>query len=191
MKLIVGLGNPGKEYEKSRHNIGFMVVDYLQKNLDFEPFHTEKKFKAELSVGEFNGEKTIIAKPTTFMNLSGEAVLPLMQFYKLDPQDIFIVYDDLDLALGTLRIRKQGGAGTHTGMKSNVGMIGENFPRLRIGIESRGATSSEHQETSSFVLSQFSSEEIPHLKKILENATKACMVALEKGIEASMNKYNA
>lgn len=191
MKLIVGLGNPGKEYENSRHNAGWMALDALHKELDAEPFKKEKKFKGEISAGNFRGEKILLLKPLTFMNLSGESVEPIANFYKIKPADILVIYDDLDMPLGSIRIRKNGGAGTHNGMKSLVQHIGEDFPRLRIGIESRGQTAHEEQETSSFVLSPFKKEEKKTLKDVLKKALEAIKIIVSGDLDEAMNNYNS
>lgn len=192
MKLIVGLGNPGKEYEKSRHNVGFMIVDELQKNLKFDNFHKETKFDAEMSIGILKEEKIILAKPLTFMNLSGESIMKIVQFYKIPVEEVLVVYDDLDLKLGEIRIRKKGGPGTHNGMKSIVETLGsEDFPRLRVGIESRGVSSPLQQETTSFVLSSFVKEEESIIKKTAEKALNALKIALTEGLEKAMNSFNA
>ena len=220
IKLIVGLGNPGEKYEKTRHNSGFMVVDLLHKKLDFEPFHEEKKFNAELSGSQFEDgkhklfpEKIILAKPLTFMNLSGEAVAKILHYYKIPLDDFIVVYDDLDTVFGEIRIRKKGGPGTHNGMKSLVEALGENFPRLRFGIENRteaqkkglDASSSfvsstvrlgrtrlrpPKMDSASFVLSAYAAEEQATLKKALKHAVEAICVWLKKGADEAMNKYN-
>ncbi len=191
MKLIVGLGNPGKEYENSRHNAGWMVLDELHKNLGADPFKKEKKFNAMVSTASFDGEKLILIKPFTFMNLSGEAVQPIAAFYKVEPKDIFCVYDDLDTDFGSIRIRAKGGPGTHNGMKSMVQNLGENFPRLRVGIESRGSTSAQEHETTSFVLGKFNKEEASTFKKILKKCVEAVKAWITEGIEPAMNRYNS
>ncbi len=201
MKLIIGLGNPGREYEKTRHNAGFMIVENLQQNIGFEPFHFEKKFKADVSIGNVEGEKIVIAKPQTFMNLSGEAAQIIIQFYKIPLQNCLVVYDDLDLAFGQIRIRKQGSAGTHNGMKSIIASFGsEDFPRLRFGIESRGKADGPEksppafaasQETSSFVLSTFSKDEQKELGSAIKKAVQAVKIWLMEGIDQSMNRFNA
>lgn len=198
MKLIIGLGNPGKEYKTSRHNCGWMVVDALIHDLNFPEIKAEEKFKAKVSMGMVEtaghpeGEKIIFAKPTTFMNLSGEAVAAFRNFYKIDPVDIWIVFDELDLPLGQLRIRKNGGAGTHNGMKSVIESLGiKNFPRFRIGIESRGKTAPQQQDTTSFVLSSFTREETPLALEGMRKAVEAIKLALNEGIDAAMNKFNS
>ncbi|HMR01268.1 MAG TPA: aminoacyl-tRNA hydrolase, partial [Candidatus Gracilibacteria bacterium] len=127
MLIIVGLGNPGDQYQKTRHNVGFMALDMLAQKLNADDFKPEKKFNADISSADFHGKKLILVKPTTFMNLSGEAVQSISQFYKVEAEDIVIVYDDLDLPLGQIRIRKSGSSGTHNGMKSIVQYIGSDF----------------------------------------------------------------
>lgn len=182
MKLIIGLGNPGPKYENTRHNAGYMILNALAQELTAQEFKTEKKFKADITTVTFNEEKLILAKPTTFMNLSGEAAQLLMQFYKIKPEDLWVVYDDLDLPLGQIRIRKEGGPGTHNGMKSLIQQIGQNFARFRIGIESRGATAPEKQDTSSFVLAPFMQEEQETAAEMVQKGVKAIKTALEEGI---------
>ena len=190
MKIIVGLGNPGKEYEKSRHNAGWMVLDELHKELNGEPFKEEKKFKALISDGSYQGQKIVLVKPLTFMNLSGEAVQAVAAFYKVQPEDVICAYDDLDTPFGSIRIKPKGGAGTHNGMKSMVKHLGENFPRLRVGIESRGETSPEEHETTSFVLGKFNKSEQTTLKKVMKKYIEAIKTWIADGIEASMNAFN-
>lgn len=167
MKLIIGLGNPGKQYEKTRHNVGFMCTALLREKLDFPEFKAEKRFAAIVSEGMHGSEKIVIAQPQTFMNNSGECVAKLFNFYHLDPNNLFLVYDDIDLPLGKIRMRGIGSAGTHNGMKSVIGALGfQNFPRLRIGIESR----ERPQDITDFVLHPFLQREMPLLKKALDCA---------------------
>lgn len=125
------------------------------------------------------------------MNNSGDAIHKIKTFYKIEPTDIFCIYDDLDTPFGSIRIRAKGGPGTHNGMKSMVQKIGENFPRLRVGIESRGTTSPKEHETTSFVLGKFNKEEAPIFKKVVKKAVEAIRTWLDDGIEASMNAYNS
>ena len=191
MKLIVGLGNPGKEYQKSRHNIGFMVLDELAKSLESTSFKKEEKFKAEISSGVFKGTKYLLAKPLTFMNLSGESVIKISQFYKISPEDIVIIYDDLDLPLGQIRIRTSGSAGTHNGMKSVVQSLAtQDIPRLRIGIESRGELAPKQQETVSFVLEDFLKSEQSLVQQSLQKSEEAVRSILEEGFSKAMDRYN-
>ena len=133
MYLIVGLGNPGTKYAHTRHNVGFDVLDALSKKLGVSiSRERDNALTGECFVG---GQKVILALPQTYMNLSGEAVLPLANYYKIPPENLLVVYDDIDLAQGTIRIRKNGSAGTHNGMRSIVGLLGyEDFPRLRVGV---------------------------------------------------------
>jgi PTH1 family peptidyl-tRNA hydrolase len=187
MLLIIGLGNIGEKYEHTRHNIGFDLVDQIQKNWNISPWSEKKSLKAFIAEGTKNGQKIILAKPTTFMNLSGEAAQAIKQYYKIENESCMIAYDDLDLPIGTLRIRKNGGPGTHNGMKSLVQMLGsEDFPRLRLGIESR----QEKYEAADFVLGRWNKTEKEQKESMLNKAEKALETWIEKGIEAAMNNFN-
>lgn len=190
MKLIVGLGNPGPEYENTRHNIGFYVVKNLQEQFKFEPFVKDKKLKAEISIGDYEGERILLLRPQTFMNLSGDSVQQTINYYKIPPEDCFVICDDLDTPFASIRLKPFGGPGTHNGMKSITNHIGEKFPRLRIGIESRGDLSPAQIDTSSFVLSTFTKEEQEILPKVIEQAVKATLTFLDEGIDVAMNKFN-
>ena len=133
MKLVVGLGNPGKQYEATKHNIGFMVIDAIADSASHTPWREEQK--AEVCSINVAGEKVLLVKPQTFMNASGESIGPLMRYYKIDPSDVYCIYDDMDLPVGKLRIRPNGSSGGHNGIKSLISHIGtENFPRFRVGI---------------------------------------------------------
>lgn len=170
MKIIVGLGNVGKEYENTRHNCGFIALDTFAKELKTN-FEEDKKFKAFIATSSHNGEKILLAKPTTYMNLSGQAVSKILNFYKEPLENLVVIYDDIDLPLGKIRIRSEGSAGTHNGMKSLIQELGsQNFTRIRIGTESRGEIAPKQQDLTSFVLSPFSSAEKPILKKSIEEA---------------------
>ena len=158
MKLICGLGNPGPRYENTRHNAGFLFVDALAKEQDFPPF-SEEKLAWVTSKGQ-GSDKVILIKPKTFMNESGLAVVHYLSFYKIPLEDLCVVYDDVDLPLGSLRFREEGSAGTHNGMKSIIQHAGsQKFPRLRLGVESRGTFAPEQMDLASFVLAPFSAEE--------------------------------
>ena len=173
MKIIVGLGNIGEKYSKTRHNAGFMVADLLFEKLDCDKWKESTKLKAFTAETTLDGERIFLAKPTTLMNLSGEAVSKILNFYKESPENLTIVYDDLDLPLGSIRMRNKGSAGTHNGMKSVIQHLGtEEFKRIRLGIESRGDLAPEQQDTSSYVLSGFTKEEEPLIKKAIEEAIK-------------------
>lgn len=180
MKLIVGLGNPGKEYSGARHNAGFQCVDLLREKLGFPEFKMKGKFSAAVSEGIFNGRKLVMAKPQTFMNASGEAVSKLFNFYDCGAENLILIYDDVDLELGRIRVRDAGSAGSHNGMKSVIDCLGfSNFPRIRIGIESRGVSAPEKQDITSFVLHPFSKKELSEVKKSLENAAEAALLLLK------------
>jgi len=191
MKIIVGLGNPGKEYEKTKHNIGFQVIDLLQKELEFPEFQLKNKFDAEISESELNSEKILLVKPQTFMNLSGKSVQNLANFYNLNPEDIWIIVDDLDFPLGELKIRIKGGPGSHNGLISIFQSINsDKFPRFRIGIETRNPELKAKFAGKDFVLSKFSAPEEKIMSKTRKIACEAIIYALEKGTSAAMNKFN-
>ncbi len=159
MKLLCGLGNPGEKYNDTRHNAGFMFLDYFADQEGFPEFKEEKL--AWVSSKGSGENKMILIKPKTFMNLSGEAVSHYLNYYKMTPQDLCAIYDDVDLPLGSIRYREKGSAGTHNGMKSIIQHLGtEEFPRLRLGIESRGELTPEQMDISDFVLGRFSPEEL-------------------------------
>ena len=153
MKIVVGLGNPGRQYSGTRHNIGFMVADKLASTRALA--FSRKKFKAKLAAGSIEGKPVLLVKPQTFMNSSGESVSALMRFYKCELSDLIVVYDDVDLPFGKLRLRPEGGSAGHKGMRSIISALGsENFPRLRVGIRGEFV----YGELSDYVLGKFSSE---------------------------------
>ena len=161
MKLIVGLGNPGPTYQNTRHNAGFLALDMLQKHFQFPTWKQEKSLKCELTKGIMEAESVLLIKPTTFMNLSGEAVVAVSQFYKIPPEDILVIFDDVDLPTGTVRYREKGSAGTHNGMRSILSLLGKDtFPRLKLGIKP------EHpiKDLSSFVLGHLTEDELAALR---------------------------
>lgn len=167
MKVVVGLGNPGKEYEKTRHNVGFLALDELAKRNNFPAFQLESKFKAQISVSVLNGEKVLLVKPITFMNLSGEAIALLRQFYKFEVSDVLIVYDDKDMEFGKLRFRSEGSSGGHNGIKSLIACFGsETFDRLKIGVGD-SAHPAYKRDASAFVLGNFSPEEMKKLGEVV------------------------
>lgn len=166
MKIIVGLGNPGKEYENTKHNLGFMFLDFLNKNYLGGEFKTFKNSK--IIEGSIDNEKVILAKPQTYMNLSGDAVIKLKNWYKVDNNDILVIYDDFDIPFESVRYRDSGSAGTHNGMKDIVNKLAtKDIPRLRIGT---GGLKKENQEVISFVLSKFSKDELDELNNVFEKA---------------------
>lgn len=175
MKLIVGLGNPGKEYEKTRHNAGFLMLDMLTKAHHAPVWKMEKSMKCELSKSSIHGETVLFAKPTTYMNLSGEAVVLLKNFYKIATEDILVIFDDVDLPTGTIRYREKGSAGTHNGMRSITSLLGEEtFPRIKLGIKP------EHpiKDLSSYVLGRLTEDELAALgileKEVLHMVEEFC-----------------
>lgn len=185
MKLVVGLGNPGAKYAATRHNVGFMVVDRLAERAGVAV--TKKQCSALTAIATIAGEKVCLAKPQTYMNLSGDAVGCLLRYYKLTPLDLLVVYDERDLPLGKIRLREKGSAGGHRGMESIIGVMGSSdFPRLRIGIgRPREMGAVEH------VLGAFSSEERAVAVEAICRATEAVEMALREGLDAAMNRYNA
>ncbi|MDD4169638.1 MAG: aminoacyl-tRNA hydrolase [Desulfotomaculaceae bacterium] len=186
MKLIVGLGNPGREYSQTRHNIGFMVIDRLALALNVR---VEKKMlKSLVGQGQINGEKVIFVKPQTYMNLSGEAVGALLNWFRLTASDLLVVYDDLDLPPGKLRIRSGGGSGGHKGVQSIIQMIGtESFARMRVGI---GRPVVPGFETTDYVLGNISGSEVQVYDEVLNLAPEAVFCLVREGIERAMNLYN-
>lgn len=184
MKLIAGLGNPGGQYAETRHNVGFLLLDSLAEDLklDFRP-----KFQGLIAETQISGEKIYLLKPQTFMNLSGRSVRELTQFYKIRTEDILVVYDDMDLPLGRLRLRNSGSAGGHNGIKSMLAELGaEDFWRLKIGIGRPPAG----WDSARYVLSTFIKEELPDLDGVLERGIQAANLwAKGDGVKA-MNEYN-
>ncbi len=184
IKLIVGLGNPGARYAHSRHNIGFLVADRFARAhaLDF----TRKRFNAQIAEGSVGGQRILLAKPQTFMNSSGEAVGKLFAFYKIAPHDLLVVYDDLDLPLGKMRLRSRGSSGGHHGMESIIAHVGmSDFPRLRVGIGRPNPDADiDH------VLGSFDADERVVMDETFARAADAIDVWLTDGITAAMNKFN-
>lgn len=166
MKLIAGLGNPGKKYEHTRHNAGFMALDAIAAANGFPPFSKTEKHRAEWSEGMIAKEKTILLKPQTFMNLSGESVRSVMDFYRLKPEDLMVIHDDADLPLGTVRIRPNGSSGGHNGLKSLIAHLGtENFTRIRIGI---GRPENPEIPLEDYVLGAWTKKEKEELAPVFE-----------------------
>lgn len=185
MKLITGLGNIGDKYCMTRHNAGFMVLDRWALAEGFT-FKQDNKLKAFITKIKYNGEDIIFAKPTTFMNLSGEAVRAIMDYYKIDTTDLLIIYDDIALDLGRIRYRANGSDGGHNGIKSIIKHTGtKNFARLKIGIGPQPNIPSEN-----YVLQNFSKEQLGELKEVLDRAIESVKFYLENGIEKTQNKYN-
>ena len=185
MKLIAGLGNPGREYAATRHNIGFMVIDRLAHKLGGAV--EKKKFKALFGLGQIGSEKVLLVKPQTYMNLSGKAVGLLVQFFKVDAADLVVVHDDLDLPFETLRVKEGGGDGGHKGLQSVIESLGTDaFLRLRLGI---GKPVTKNR-VESYVLEPFGKEERDRLPALLEKACGAVEEILSSGPRSAMNKFN-
>lgn len=184
MKLIIGLGNPGKEYENTRHNTGFMVLDCLSKKLNVDI--NQSKFKGLYVKTKYKGEDVILLKPQTYMNLSGESVRQVMDFFKIAQEDILVVYDDLDMPVGKLRLRQNGSAGGHNGIKNIILHTGsQNFNRIRVGIDR-----SKVIKVVDYVLARFTKDEQPYIEEGIERASDAIIDYLEYGFNHAMNKYN-
>jgi PTH1 family peptidyl-tRNA hydrolase len=190
MILIVGLGNPGKKYEKTRHNLGFRVVNEFAKENNFPDFKLKKKFLAEIKEGKIAGEKIILAKPQTFMNNSGQSVRLLTRSYKLEPNNLIIVHDDIDLTLGKIKIIKNRGSAGHKGVQSIIDKLGtKNFVRFRIGIQPT-TYNLQLKTFEDFVLQKLNKEEEKILKEVIGRTCQAMETAIKEGIEKAMNKFN-
>ncbi|MBQ7667902.1 MAG: aminoacyl-tRNA hydrolase [Clostridia bacterium] len=183
MYIIVGLGNPGGEYEKTRHNTGYMFLDRLASKYNISV--TKEKFKAKVGDGHIEGKKVLLVKPETYMNNSGESVIEIVNFYKEDLDNVLIVYDDIDLPVGKIRIRESGSAGTHNGMKSVLAHLGsKKVKRIRIGI------GKPNIDLINYVLGNFTKEEIKELDVAIDNAVDAASIIVSSGINKAMEKYN-
>lgn len=183
--LVVGLGNPGREYRDTRHNIGFMVIDQLCKEMGVSM--TRVQSRALVAVGKLEGQKVILAKPQTFMNLSGQAVGGLMRFYKTPLDQVMVAHDDLDLPLGTLRLRPGGGSAGQKGMESIIRQLStQNFARLRMGIDRPPG----QMEPAAYVLQHFTRAEQDVVGLVLDRAVAAVRTFVREGLDAAMNQYN-
>ncbi len=183
MYIIAGLGNPGKEYINTRHNAGYLAVEYLAEKLNIKL--NKLKFNSVYGDISINGEKVMLVKPVTFMNRSGIAIAEIINFYKIPTENLIVIYDDIDIPLGTLRIRPNGSSGTHNGMKSIINNVGSNFPRIRIGIGRN-----EDMDLADYVLQKFLSSERDLINSIVEKAALAAVEIIEKNIDSAMQKYN-
>ncbi|MCS6976332.1 MAG: aminoacyl-tRNA hydrolase [Gemmatales bacterium] len=185
MKVVVGLGNPGKRYLDTRHNVGFVVVDRLAQGPDVGPFAS--RFDAEIAEWRRDGDKVLLVKPQTFMNLSGQAVRRIVDFYQVPPGDLLVVCDDVNLPLGQLRIRPRGSHGGHRGLQDIQRHLGTTeYPRLRIGVGQP-----EGGDLAEYVLDRFRPVERPVIEEAMGRAAQAVEVWLHRGIEAAMNEFNA
>ena len=185
MYLIVGLGNPEEEYFRTRHNMGFDTINQIAEKYEIKVNKT--KFNSLYGMGEIEGQKVILLKPQTYMNLSGTAIRDFMNFYKIPPENILVIFDDLDIEAGIIKIRKRGGPGTHNGMKSVVSEINtENFARIRIGI----GMPQYKSDLLNYILTRIPEEEYKVLKTAINNAAEAVSVIIKNGIDKAMNQYN-
>lgn len=185
MYLIVGLGNPEEEYSKTRHNMGFNTINKISQQYNIEV--KQNKFQALYGSGMIEKEKVILLKPQTYMNLSGNSVKEVVDFYKIEKEKILVIYDDMDIEPGKIKIRKKGSAGRHNGMKSIIQMIGtEEFPRIRVGI---GRPIHKDDEIN-YVIGAIPEEDLKRLDEGIEKAQKAVEEILRNGVDSAMNKYN-
>ncbi|UOQ44672.1 aminoacyl-tRNA hydrolase [Halobacillus salinarum] len=186
MKCIVGLGNPGKKYEQTRHNVGFMIIDELVKQNGWSL--GQEKFRGFYTVEHVRGEKVLLLKPQTYMNLSGESLRPFMDYYEIDVEDVLVVYDDLDLPPGKIRLRKKGGHGGHNGIRNIIDHLGtKEFKRLRIGV----GRPSVPMPVVDYVLHSFDKEQEESMNESIQQAVKACEAWIEKPFNEVMNEFNA
>lgn len=182
--LIVGLGNPGRSHVFNRHNIGFMAIDRLAARHDIEMKRVQNK--AIVGSGRVAGHPVILAKPQTFMNLSGEAVGPLANFYKIPLENLLVVYDELDIPFGVLRLREKGGAGGHNGMRSLIQHLGNDFARLRLGI----GRPPGRMDAAAYVLQDFGRDDLPVVSDMLTAAVEAIECFVRDGIDLTMSRFN-
>lgn len=183
--LLIGLGNPGREYRDTRHNVGFMVIDRLCASFDIKLSRLQSK--ALVGSGHWNETKIVLAKPQTFMNLSGQAVGGLLHFYKVPLTQLLVIHDEIDLPLGTLRIRPAGGSGGNRGQASIIELLGtQDYPRLRIGV---GRPPGQMQ-AADYVLQNFSSSDLEIIQDVLDHAVDAARIFIRDGLDKAMNLYN-
>ncbi|WP_024292989.1 aminoacyl-tRNA hydrolase [Lacrimispora indolis] len=185
MYIIAGLGNPTREYEKTRHNVGFETVDVLADKLGARV--TEKKHRAYYGTGRIGPEKVILSKPQTFMNLSGESIRAMADFYKVEPDHIIIICDDINLGEGQLRIRTKGSAGGHNGLKNIISHLGtQEFPRVRVGVGEKP----KEMDLADYVLGRFPKEQQEVMAQAYKDAAEAAIMMVTDGAEAAMNYFN-
>ena len=184
--LIAGLGNPGREYEKTRHNTGFLALDLLAKALGVRV--NKPKFKGEVGVCDYKGKRLILVRPQTYMNASGLCIEPCAHFYKIPPERVLVLFDDISLDVGRTRVRRKGSAGGHNGIKSIIARLGsQDFPRVKIGV---GQKPTPAYDLADWVLGRFPKEQEPALKMALEHATAAVRLLVEGKTDEAMNLYN-
>ena len=184
MIVIAGLGNPGKKYENTRHNMGFLTIDRIAEKNDIKV--NKIKHRALVGDGFISGHKVLLVKPQTYMNLSGESLREVMNYYNVDIEDLIVIYDDFDIETGSLRIRKKGSAGSHNGMKSVIYQLKDDgFPRVRVGIGKSGSL-----DWKDFVLGKVGGAESDAISQAISNAADAVECMISEGIDLAMNKYN-
>ncbi|GAU76112.1 aminoacyl-tRNA hydrolase [Fusibacter sp. 3D3] len=184
MYVIVGLGNPGKQYQQTRHNVGFNAIDILSEKLGIRV--DKIKYKAVVGEGQYQGEKVMLVKPQTFMNLSGESVIGIMAYFDLPIENLIVIYDDIDTDFAKLRIRKKGSAGTHNGMRNIIYLLQKDeFPRVRIGIGKP-----ERGDLKDFVLKKFNPDEKILMCDTLSRAAEAALMIIREDVDKAMNQYN-
>ena len=186
MYLVIGLGNPGKQYDMTRHNIGFHTIDYIADEWGVKV--NKIKYKALYGEGKINGEKVLLIKPQTYMNLSGESVIDFVNFFKVPTENIIVISDDVSLPVGKLRLRAKGSAGGHNGLKSIIYQLGkDNFPRIKMGV---GAPQHEDYDLADYVLGRFTRDEIPVMEDAIKKARLSVETLIKEDVLAAMNKYN-
>lgn len=186
MYFIVGLGNPGLQYENTRHNVGFLTIDYLSKKHNIPV--TKLKFKSLYGQGEISGQKVMLIKPQTYMNNSGEAIRELKNYFKFKEDELIVILDDIDIDFGRIRIKKKGSAGTHNGMKSIIYQIeNDRFPRVKIAVGKKP----DYMDLANFVLSGFDSKEAEVVRKEIIMAAESVEMILETNLDKAMNKFNS
>ena len=185
MKIIAGLGNPTDQYKGTRHNVGFMAIDKLAEELKINV--NQHKYKALTGTGFIAGQRVLLMKPLTYMNLSGESIRAAADFFKVEPEDILIIYDDISLEPGQLRIRRKGSAGGHNGIKNIIAHLGtQEFPRIKVGVGAKPP----RMDLADYVLGRFSAEDRRVMEEAFKTAAKAAQVMITDGAEAAMNQFN-
>ena len=186
MYIIAGLGNPTAQYRGTRHNVGFEVIDYLADKYNIDV--TTKKFKGLIGTGAIEGQKVVLVKPQTFMNLSGESIREAVDYYKIDPEDIIVIYDDISLEPGQLRIRLKGSAGGHNGIKNIIAHLGtQEFPRIKVGVGAKPPK----MDLADYVLGHFSTEDRAKVEEAIGHAMDAAVLMMQGEVDKAMNDYNS
>ncbi len=187
MYIIAGLGNPGKNYVNTRHNMGFEIIDTIASKFNIKM--NKEKFNALIGEGNISGEKVLLVKPQTFMNLSGESIREFLNWYKISSENLIVIYDDISMPVGKLRLRPKGSAGGHNGIKSIIYQTGSDvFPRIKVGI---GAPQNKDYDLADYVLGKFSKQEIDVLIPVAVKAADAVEAIISKGIEKAMSEFNS